>query len=371
MKKILSLAAVFSLGLGMAMSLTACCHSDDDNGTKVVVINPTSPINTLIVKANVPATFTLSNGTTKTGTEVTFNPTTDGTVTISADGRLSKTIKYSFKETEYEEYSVVLEPKSKEVSQAAAEAGTESVNNDGANKEETGIAAEFLLNGLKNINTAVKNPYSITVYTPATVETDIEEVEKKEVEIEEPVVAIDCKPDGAQFESPIIVNLNVPGSKDLEITASYEGTDEEPKMDRNGDNIALHITHFSTWEISLKATASKVSETEREFVFSGDASKGTIDYNFDFGYESNINNAFIHKYLNKVVNVKKSSIKMTKSFEKVKGTATLKLKQKVINYSFKSGNTTFTATDYGDITSELSVETDQDIKLHGGGGTAK
>lgn len=367
MKKILSLAAVLG-GLVLAMSLTAC-HSDDDNGTKVIVINPTSPINTLVIKANVSAKFTLSNGTAKTGTEVTFNPTKDGTVTITADGRVSKTIKYSFKDTEYQEFNVVLEEMSPEVSQAAAEAGTQTVSNEGRNRIETGVEAQLAFNGQKNKNTTVKSPYSITIYTPTTVETDIEEVDKKEVEIEEPVVAIDCQPTGATFTDPITVRLNVPGSKDLEITASYEGTEEEPKsLVRDGDIITLGIDHFSTWEISLKATASKVSETEREITFSGDASKGSIDYNFDFGYDTNINNAFIHKYLNKVVNIKKTNVKKTMDFEKVKGTVTLKLKQKVINYSFKSGETTFTATDFGDITHELSVETDEDIKVHTGGG---
>ena len=366
MKKILSLAAVL-FGLATTMSLTAC-HSDDDNGTKVIVINPTSPINTLVLKANVPATFTLSNGASKTGTEVTFNPTTDGTVEITAAGRVKKTIKYSFKDTEYEEFEVVLEAKGNEVSQAAAEAGTTTVNNEGANKTETGVSAELDLNGQKNTNSAVTDPYSVTVYTPASVETDIQEVEKKEVVIEEPVVAVDCQPTGASFTQPITINLNVPGSADLEIAATYEGSTEEPKkLERNGDNIALGIDHFSTWEISLKATASKVSEQEREITFSGDASKGTIDYNFDYGYETNVTNAFIHKYLNKVVNVKKSNVKKAMNFQSVKGTVTLKLKQKVINYSFKSGDTTFTATDYGDITHELSVETDENIQVHTGG----
>lgn len=369
MKKVSNKVLGLIVGLGLFVGFTACTSSDD-KGTKTVEITPTSPKNTLVITSNVNATFSLGS-IVKTGTTVTFNPTNSGKVVVSAPGRLSKVVKFDFSDTEYKEIEVELESKGSDVSQAEAHAG-KVVSNEGANATETGIAASINLNGQTNTNPAVIGPYSITVFTP-TDDASVEEISKTQAKIEDPVIGLECEPSGATFNQPITINLTVPDSEGLELGAYFAETDEPAKgLVQNGNNIALSIDHFSIWNILMKGKITLESTEEVVKNFTADANTGTVNFNFEYGYETSDTNRLLKKFLRKEFGSVKKVVNGIEKFMAMPGTANLKVVYKKSLISIASGNKTFKATVYSNVLTHLTVTTDKDTPVptpdpHGAG----
>ena len=367
MKKVLKSVLGATLAVSMLLGFTAC-SSSDDKGTKTDVVTPTSPKNKLVIKSNVSATFQLGLGSTKkTGTEVEFNPTGKGIVTVSAPGRVTKVIEYDFTDTEYMEFEVTLESKSNEVAQADAEAGKE-VNNAGNNQTETGISAAISFNGQKNTNPDVTNPYSITAFTPMESVPELEEASSQSVTFSEPVIAFDCQPTGARFAQPITLNMNIPGSEGLELFATYEGEESAKKLTQNGANVSIDVDHFSVWSVGLRANVRLVKEEDVEYTASTNANTGSISVAFDYGFEESTNRQFIRHFLRKSY-IPKARKSRNFTFPSIEGTARLKLTQKKRTFSLTSGNQVIDFTVNGETKSELTIEHPEGtvIPTHNGG----
>ena len=371
-KNVLKLAS-FAAGLCVAMTLTSC-HNGEDYQEQTTVVNNVVQLEsrTLIVRTNVAATVKVGSET-KTSTPNTdlefANPAAAGTIQISATGRQAKSIKYNFKDGAMLYYDVMLESAGQVFSQTDVETNGATVTNGDDNKNDNdGVEASFSLGSETNDGTT--GDYSITVFTPTEVETDIEEVKKNE-QIEEPVLALDCRPDGAVFENPITVNVNIPESDGFDL-GCFDENGNETTSAHTGDKLQIQLTHFSIWDIILKAKLVNDPTVDVvENVYTADASKGSIAYTFKFGFDNNAKSPLIVKYLKKLFGISARDAKKTVTFKKVEGTAKLTVKQQVTTYNFESGSQKFSVTVYGKVTENLSIEAAPEvvpvIPTHGGG----
>ena len=354
----------------VASTFTAC-HSDGNDevyGEPEIVPQPTqldlkdaiTKTNTLVVTSNVNATFKFA-GKTLTGTEATFeNAPTTGVLKVSATGKLPVTMNVSFANDEnYKEFEVTLVSQAPSVTADDAENNGVSVTNGDANAQENdGVTASFNVAGNPNTDPATAGQdYSITVFTPTEVDKDAESL-TADAPIAEPVLSLDCQPDGAQFANPINVKVTVPGASGYEIGCIGEN-DEVPVYAQTGNELNVQLSHFSVWDIVLKATVDNVTtETISLEDVDGDASTGSLTYKFYYGFETETTHGLIQKYLKKVFGIAKKESSKRVTFPAVaNGTAKLKLSQQVKTYTIKSGNTTFTAKVYGKVTvNSLTVD---------------
>ena len=363
-----NLIKTLALGAVVIASFTACHTREGEATTQVDNVVRTST-RVLVINTNVSASISFG-GQTFNGTKATFNTNANtGKVNITATGKKAVALDIDFNGGEYLAYDITLVSEAPAVAAATAEApGAAPVSNGDANAADNdGVTADFSVAG--NSNTGTTGDYSITVFTPTEVETDIEEVKKNE-QIEEPVLALDCRPDGAVFENPITVNVNIPESEGFNL-GCYDENDNETTSSHTGDKLQIQLTHFSIWDIVLKAELTDMKETVKENVYSGDASKGSISYNFKFGFDNNAKSPLIIKYLKKLFGVAVKDVNKTVTFKKVEGKAKLTVKQKVTTYNFTSGSHTFNVNVYGKVTESLSIETSEEdapvVPTHGGG----
>ena len=354
----------------MAGRWTVSVSQVDENGNVVG--------RTLVITANKTATFTLGSET-KSGTNVTFtNAPVKGTVSATA-GSTTKKVKFNFGDAKDLAYDVIFESEGTAVTQAAAQAGTTTVSNTGANADETGVNAEMdFSGGVVNADATVTGDYSITVVTPTETETSAEELESKKGQddaIQEPVLSLDCKPDGADFSAkPVKVKVNVPNSADYELACTNRETDKAAaSFVQTGDNMTIELSHFSLWDIILKATVLNVDKKTIANTFTGSSKDGSLAYTMNYGFDSDNSDAIVAKYLKKVFGINKREISKRVTFSKVDGTAILNVTQQVKVYTIKSGNKTFTATVYGKADLNLSIETNtpEEVKTHDGGSVRK
>ena len=385
MKNLLTKSLALVFGLGVAATFTACHNGEDAQPTVVpnVSVQETDENGnvvgrTLVITANKTATFTLGSET-KSGTNVTFtNAPVKGTVSATA-GSTTKKVKFNFGDAKDLAYDVIFESEGTAVTQAAAQAGTTTVSNQGANADETGVTAEMdFSGGVANADATVTGDYSVTVVTPTETETPAEELESKKGQtgaIQEPVLSLECKPDNADFSAkPVKVKVNVPNSAAYELACANSETDEAAaSFVQEGDNMTIELSHFSVWDIILKATVLNVDKKTIANTFTGSSKDGSLAYTMNYGFDSDNSDPIVAKYLKKVFGINKREISKRAKFNKVDGTATLNVTQQVKVYTIKSGNKTFTATVYGKADLNLSIETNtpEEVKTHDGGSVRK
>lgn len=380
MKNLLTKSLALVFGLGVAATFTACHNGEDAQPTVV----PNASVQetdengnvvgrTLVITANKTATFTLGSET-KSGTNVTFtNAPVKGTVSATA-GSTTKKVKFNFGDAKDLAYDVIFESEGTAVTQAAAQAGTTTVSNQGANADETGVTAEMdFSGGVVNGDATVTGDYSVTVVTPTETETAAEELESKKGQtdaIQEPVLSLDCKPTGADFSAkPVKVKVNVPNSADYELACANSETDEAAaSFVQEGDNMTIELSHFSLWAIILKATVVKVDTKTITKTVTGSSKDGSLAYTMNYGFDSDNSDPIVAKYLKKVFGINKREISKRAKFNKVDGTATLNVTQQAKVYTIKSGKKTFTATVYGKADLNLSIETNtpEVVETHDG-----
>jgi len=381
MKNLLTKSLALVFGLGVAATFTACHNGEDAQPTVVTNVsvqetdeNGNVVGRTLVITANKTATFTLGSET-KSGINVTFtNAPVKGTVSATA-GSTTKKVKFNFGDAKDLAYDVIFESEGTAVTQAAAQAGTTTVSNQGANAEETGVTAEMdFSGGVANADATVTGDYSVTVVTPTETETSAEELINNTA-IQEPVLSLNCQPDKANFgNNPVKVKVNVPNSANYELACANSETDEAPaSFVQEGDNMTIELKHFSVWDIILKATVVKVDPKIITKTFTGSSKDGSLAYTMDYGFDSDNSDPIVAKYLKKVFGMNKREIRKRVTFSKVDGTATLNVTQHAKVYTIQSRNKTFTATVYGKADLNLSIETNtpEEVKTHDGGSVRK
>ena len=137
--------------------------------------------------------------------------------------------------------------------------------------------------------------------------------------------------------------------------------------------MTIELSHFSVWDIILKATVVNVEKKTIANTFTGSSKDGSLAYTMNYGFDSDNSDPIVAKYLKKVFGINKREISKRAKFNKVDGTATLKVTQQVKVYTIKSGNKTFTATVYGKADLNLSIETNtpEVVETHDGGSVRK
>jgi hypothetical protein len=372
-KNVLKLAS-FAVGLCVAAMLTSCHNGEDYTPETKNVVIPVVKANSLQIFTSAPASVKVgaatANSTKDAAAEFTSVPETGTIVITPSDSKYeTKTINYNMKNRELVVLDVELVAKVVAVSQTAAESGTTEVNNDGANADETGVSAslDFGANNTTNTDASVTGDYSISVFTPEA-GTDGDAVVAGKTYSEIPL-ALDCKPDGAQFgTSPVKVNLTIKDSKGFNLKFK-NGSDVVTPTWADNDKLSVEIPHFSVWDAILDLSCSKIEVSENVYTTKVDAKVGTatID-NILFGYDTEETNAIALKVLKKLFGTAKKTIKKTVKWNSVEGEATVKATQEVKNYTFDSGKT-IKVTVYGRITTSVEVVTSDPevIKTHGGG----
>lgn len=362
----------------VAGTFTACHKGEyEDPSTTPVTVNGVvyTSLNKLVVRSNTAATFTLGTET-KTGTEATFETNlATGTVNVTATGKRAVALNFDFNGGSYLEKSVTLVTEGTSVPAATAEAaGAADVENGDTNAAENdGVTASFNVGG--NTNTGTTGDYSVTVFAPTDVDQDADDLNNGTA-VKERVLSLDCQPDGAQFASPITVKVNIPGSSELNV-GCFDEDGVEAASAQAGDQLSVTLNHFSIWDIIIKATCLSVTTEKKEIKVEGDASKGSLTYKFDYGFETeDASNVLINKYLTKLFGVAKKAVEKNITFTAVEGgTASLTVSQVVTTYTFKSSGKTFKAVVYGKVTEgNLSVEAPAvvvpTIRTHSGGSSA-
>ena len=122
----------------------------------------------------------------------------------------------------------------------------------------------------------------------------------------------------------------------------------------------------------MKGNVTIESTEEVVNTFTADANKGTVDYNFEYGYETSESNSFFKRFLRKDFGLVKKMVNSVVKFMSMPGTANLKVVYKKSVVSVSSGSKTFKATIYSDLHTNLTVTTDKDTPVptpdpHGAG----
>ena len=350
-------------------------NPNDSTETLSVVVDNVAfaATNTLAVRSNAEATFTFA-GQTQTGTEATFETTAKtGNLKVTATGMRPVEMKVSFAKTDYLEFEVALVSMGNAVPAAVAEATTGAADvTNGADNAADNDGVEVCFNVAGNANDGTTGDYSVTVFTPEYVETNTDVISTN-TEANEPVLALDCQPDGAKFRTPITMTVNIPGSEGFNVACvNAENKSDVAIAVANGNQHQFTLDHFSIWDIVLNATGSMTKSTQT-ITAEGDAGTGSLRYEFDYGFETQTTSTLVSKYLKKVFGITKKKSSKSIRFDAVQGgTAKLTATQEVKTYTFKSNNQTFTATVYGKVTvNNLSITAPAPvaptIKTHSGG----
>ena len=381
MKKFFKSAAILTLGFGLAMTFTACHHSDGEAAPEAQTVF--SDAKTLVVKTNVPAKFSFgkyNSGTTaKTSWVISESDFVEGwqLVITPADASYmaqSVTVYYAAaKENglviydDYREFNINLQAKST-TSKTAAEAdasGSLTVHNDAQNRAAEGVSADLVIDNIAgNIKTPGSgNDYSIIVYTPAAAGAVIE----KDALIQEPVYAIACTPDGTVFNTPAKVTMNIQGANKLGMKVFYAANPKEVLTDGNGltrnpSNILVNIPHFSEWMVTVEATVVDMTTEYKPIgqkevgVTANQRAKTKIDRNV--GYELNATvQPLVEKYLDQTFSGKKRTSSYNFAFTPTEtGTAVVTFEQAVRTVKLQSGESTFTAIVYGAVRGKVTYK---------------
>lgn len=387
MKKFFRNTAVLAFGFGMAMTFTAC-HSGDSaeepqapaakDASNTVVSN-----RMLLVQTNVAATvkYNNANPSAKSGTLYTFNGAAQsGSLTVSATGYKSQTVSVAFGENTAKLVNVQL-VKAATNGQAKVAGQSVSVSNEDQNQRDNAIDGTDVVATIdvpEDVTVDAdhaNDKFSIVVFTPAS--GDAQDVEKKGDQIAEAVLAVDCEPDGAKFDKPVTVTVNIPGSSKLDLRLKHKASGEVKTigngLTREGDKIKATIEHFSQWDYELIANAEEVV-TEEKLIYSEDkvvnAGQQRVSFTQWIGYDANNAPAsLIGKFLKNTYSTVAREIRNSFTYTAAeKSQAHIEVYQKVKNIVFKSGEETFKVLSYGTISHKVMLTpTEEPVPVHSGG----
>ena len=355
MKNLFKAFAVLTCGAFLTASLTSC-HSSREEINEVSGQSMKNVVtNTLKVKFNspLPAGAVIKYGSftyTATGgeTEVVIDPAAaSGTLTLGGT-LIAQSLKVSFGDRS----TLVFEFDVASSTSAAQETANDVVNNgktvsnDNTNKSNTGVAASFTLAAGTTPNTiGLTNNYSLVVFTPAYI--PVAKVEKTDYNYAPYAVA--CQPDGATFDKPAKLSVAVEGASEIGAAGfQYQNGNDKPTTTLSGDNVEADVTHFSIWNIILKATCTGITEGSVDLA-SGSltAGKNTITYAENFGFKTDAKGV-LAKWLKCLFGATATTVDKKATID-AKSNGTYTVKQKTFTYKFKAGNKDFEATVYGEV----------------------
>lgn len=356
MKNLFKAFAVLTCGAFLTASLTSC-HSSREEINEVSGQSMKNVVtNTLKVKFNspLPAGAVIKYGSftyTATGgeTEVVIDPAAaSGTLTLGGT-LIAQSLNVSFgdRSTLVFEFDVASSTSTAQETANDVVNNGKTVSNDNTNKSNTGVAASFTLATGTTPNTiGLTNNYSLVVFTPAYI--PVAKVEKTDYNYAPYSVA--CQPDGATFDKPAKLSVTVEGASEIgDAGFQYKNGSDEPTTSLNGDNVEAEVTHFSNWNIILKATCIEITEGSVDLA-SGSltAGKNTITYAENFGFKTDVKGV-LAMWLKCLFGATATTVDKKATID-AKSNGTYTVKQKTFTYKFKAGNKDFEATAYGEVT---------------------
>lgn len=398
MKKIFRGAAMLLFGATLTMALASCHKGDSDQEATVTEKlsekdAPTSLSKTLVVKSNVPAKFVYAGVTKGPATEGAFENTkaTGKLVVTPVDNAyLPRTVDVAFGDDDWKQVDVILYKVSKNASYQTP--GEElKVTNDQENQDENlladdesgapaAVTAELVVPADAGNTGNTADPYSITVFTPSSAENKAVSLNQP---IEDAVLGLDCRPDGAVFTNPVKVNLYIPGSDNLNIRIiNHDNKNEKITFERiGGNNVSIFLKHFSIYDIMMIAEVVSVENNDEviyDNTFDVAAGPHQVDYSRKLGYVADYTaKTLIGKFLDNTFGVPMFVQESHYNFNApAPGKAHVTLKQTVRTFNFRSQReddptkyTDFKVVVYGKTTPsvELTHSVSPDTKTHSGG----
>lgn len=411
MKKFFKNTAILALGFGFAMTFTACHNNgeayvesgiddlvtvDKASKTLKIVYTKQQPSSVTYAGKSYTATANAANtewtvvitGAASTGTvKTTFpNNASTGKPDFFAD---NVTVNFG----DREELLITIQPvKGTSTVTTPLPAGVASaditVTNDTENQSEgqagdgdgneTNVSADVKVPAGTTVTNASGNDLAIIVYTPndASV-TDLSG------EIDAPVLAVRCQPDGATFTPYAEVSVDVPGLSGEKIYLQNSENKSEVlsvdngKMTVNGTKLTAQVPHFSSWFYMLQGTIVSTEPTDVE-VSAGEtpvekAGKTKIGFTKYVGYDILETSGTVHplvkKFIQSLFGVKKKQVNGTFTFNAPsEGTISWKVNQHVTVYHFRSGTVYFDVRVYGSVkpTGTFTAPEEPEYKHSGG-----
>jgi len=357
MKNLFKAFAVLTCGAFLTASLTSC-HSSREEINEVSGQSMKNVVtNTLKVKFNspLPAGAVIKYGSftyTATGgeTEVVIDPAAaSGTLTLGGT-LIAQSVKVNFSDRSTLVYEFDVASSTSAAQETANDVVTngKTVSNDNTNKSNTGVAASFTLAAGTTPNTiGLTNPYSLVVFTPAYI--PVAKVEKTDYNYAPYAVA--SQPDGATFDKPAKLSVTVEGASEIGAEGfQYQNGSDKPATSLSGDNVEAYVTHFSNWNIILKATCIEGPTEGSVQLAAGSltAGKNTVSYAENFGFTTDAKGV-LAKWLKCLFGATATTVDKKATID-AKSNGTYTVKQKTFTYKFKAGNKNFEATVYGEVT---------------------
>lgn len=353
----LAAAVVTTLGLSVSS-----CSSSDDNPSVTPVVAETS--NVLTVTTNVNATITFDGQTQANTRTATFKTTkSSASLTVSASNYLEQKADVKFaadNKTQAISITLVKESTNK-VSQAEAKGNT--VTNDAANKI---AVAEASITVPSDVNiTGSDDDFSATAYVPAP--EVVAEPLQTNVKETGPVLGVACEPDGAVFDKPVTVSFKVVDAEGCEFETADGG-----KVENNNGVLSTEVMHFS--DVVFRMIATVVSVTEGSDVTNANINitngSNTYEYNQPAGFTTTVvANGAKARFLASMFGANNGRVKNAVNFTSdAVGSAVLRILQRYIDYTFRSGNQTFTARVYTNAEFEVTSTSNETVTpSHSGG----
>jgi len=379
MKKRTFLASMLA---AVSASLMTGCYSNDDNeqtAPQASIVE--SSTNVLLVSSNVEATFTF-DGQTQKGTEAEFTTNkVSGTVTVTANGCISQEaeVRFSDDRAALLEFTMVA-ASANQLSQSEARGKT--VENDDTNQKAIGVTAAIEVPSTIGISENTTSPFSVTAYQPAGALAD--ENTGSSQQMTSPVMVLDCTPDGAVFDTPVKVSLEIDDAEGCEFVCptSAEGT----KVTVKGNKLTAEVKHFSEAKFNMVATltpkgqatpytrtraaSSDIEESDENPIVPLTAGTQTVDVLQSTGYESNVKeNGAKDNFLKSTFGDTGYMAKETEIVSNSNGYARVSVTQQAQAYDITSGSANFTATAYekAEMKVEKTASASPTVVQHSGG----
>jgi len=424
MKKFLKSAAILMFGFGVAATFTAC-HSgssestpetpteqiveedaleDDATVTTKTVIIRTIPgatvtYGTQVVVADENGIATLN--APKDATSIVVNIakngyTTQNNVTIDLDAngiaKSSVTLRPTADNSATKQETTAVETTNNE-GQTVAQGGEDGqgvvVTNDETNQNDNATAAGEQAEASFTIPTGTvidksdvadqNQAYSITVVdTETEAQVGSEDVDaltaKKNENVQANPLALSCTPDGIKFATPITIKVKVPGAAGYELDLVDESgvSAQNVKTDPVTGELTAEVSHFSVWDIVLKARLVSSVEVAEEVVGSGTVSANratTLRYGRIYGFSStedskSITSKFLKSYFGSTKTSLTKTGRYTAAFD---GAYTVIQKRYTVTFQSTISNATFQATVWGTPQIKVTPNAQPVTPTHSGG----
>ena len=362
MKKINVLAALAFVAAGLFT--TSCSDNGEFAGMNITAEG--EDVFALVAHSDVPASFTYG-GQTLVGTDVTFETQVeDGVLTVTADGYLPQTANVSFSETKTLNKIDVTLVKESTINVEQSEAKGNTVSNDSENQSVMGLQGILSVAKDVNISGNTKDPFSAVIFEPAPQFADVMKQKEGDV-VNVPLIAVRCEPDGAQFDKPIsvFVDMNDTEGFDLSCPTAFQGT--QVVADARG--ITAQVGHFSNVFVAANAQLVKTvnKSTTSKVRLKVKAGENVYKYNEYTGYKATYKTGSVEdRFLKSQYGAYASVSRETTFNASSDGYAEIETTQYIYDVTWRSGRVTVRATVYGRFYADATVD-GKTVRLHTGG----